>query len=431
MGLGITHGGCDSKGLSTLQFFLSRWKGAVGDCAFQSSHLLSQTMAVRARTRLLALVTMGTVAFSLNGEFARASSDSTLESANQEGALVIYSSTSGKFARNVVEEFKSLYPGIAVTYLSLAPAEIDARVRQEAATSSGPDVVWSSAMDLQMKAVRDGLALPYKSPEASSLPKWATWRDRLFATTYEPIVIVYNRQLLRGSDIPTTHRQLRELLVSHRDKYCGKVSTYAIPNAEVGAVALRFDAEYDPKFWRMAEAMGAIDVDTEASSASMIERVRTGQSLIAYNVAGAEAIRRARRDPLVGVQFTLDYNLVLSRLMFISKSTRHPNAARVWVDFILSKRGQQQMQVADLFPLREDVEGTDPGITLLRRTRGIARPIVLDEKLAYVATTKAANAFLGRWQQTIKSSARPCSNAPVVERARALPNITRALPSHG
>src|SRR5437762_10908378 len=81
MGLGITHGGCDSKGLSTLQFFLSRWKGAVGDCAFQSSHLLSQIMAVRARTRLLALVTMGTVAFSLNGEFARASSESTLESA--------------------------------------------------------------------------------------------------------------------------------------------------------------------------------------------------------------------------------------------------------------------------------------------------------------------------------------------------------------
>jgi len=126
-------------------------------------------MAVRARTRLLALVTMGTVAFSLNGEFARASSESTLESAKQEGALIIYSSTSGKFARNVVEEFKSLYPGIAVTYLSLAPAEIDARVRQEAATSSGPDVVWSSAMDLQMKAVRDGLALPYKSLIATSI----------------------------------------------------------------------------------------------------------------------------------------------------------------------------------------------------------------------------------------------------------------------
>src|SRR5947199_10042267 len=199
-------------------------------------------MAVRAYARLLALVTLGTIAFSLNGEFARASSDSALESAKQEGALVVYGSTSEKFARNVVDEFKSLYPDIAVTYLPLAPVEIDARVRQEAATSRGPDIVWSSAMDLQMKAVRDGLALSHKSPETSALPKWATWRDRLFATTYEPIVIVYNRQLLRGSDIPTTHRQLRELLVSHRDKYCGKVSTYAIPNAEVGAVAFQFDA---------------------------------------------------------------------------------------------------------------------------------------------------------------------------------------------
>src|SRR5206468_11469719 len=84
MGLGTTHGGCDSKGLSTLQSFLSRGKGAVDDCAFQSSHLLSQNMAVRAYARLLALVTVGVVAFSLNGEFARASSDITLESAKQE-----------------------------------------------------------------------------------------------------------------------------------------------------------------------------------------------------------------------------------------------------------------------------------------------------------------------------------------------------------
>src|SRR5438034_10819972 len=123
-------------------------------------------MAVRASARLLALVTLGTIAFSLNGEFARASSDSALESAKQEGALVIYGSTSEKFARNVVDEFKSMYPDIAVTYLSFTPLEIDARVRQEVATSHGSDIVWSSAMDLQMKAVWDGLALPYKSPEA-------------------------------------------------------------------------------------------------------------------------------------------------------------------------------------------------------------------------------------------------------------------------
>jgi iron(III) transport system substrate-binding protein len=373
---------------------------------------------------------LGFVAVSLHGEGSRAAGERAVESGKRDGALVIYSSTHESFARNVVDEFKSMYPEIAVRYVALTPAEIDTRIRQEAATSSGADIVWSSAMDLQMRAVREGLALSYKSPEALSLPKWATWRDQIFATTYEPIVLVYNRKFLQSSDVPTTHRQVRELLVSHPDKYCGKVATYAIPNDEVGAVPFQFDAKYDQQFWPLARAMGAIDVNTEASSASMIERVKTGRSLIAYNVAGADAIRRARRDPLIGVQFTLDYNLVLSRLMFISKAARHPNAARLWVDFLLSKRGQQQMQVADLFPIRDDVEGVDPGIALLRRASGVARPIALDEGLASLANAKTTNDFQIRWQRTIKNTEHRCG-PPVGERARGRPTLARMLPTRG
>jgi iron(III) transport system substrate-binding protein len=281
-----------------------------------------------------------------------------------------------------------------------------------------------------MKAAREGLALSYQSPEASSLPKWATWRDQIFATTYEPIVVVYNRRFLQEGNVPTTHRQLRELLVSQTDKYCGKVTTYAVRNDEVGAVPFEFDAKYDPQFWSLARAMGALDTRLEASSAAMIERVRTGQSLIAYNVAGADAIRRARRDPLIGVQFTLDYNLVLSRLMFISKAAQHPNAARLWVDFLLSKQGQQQMQVADLFPIRDDLENADQGIALLRRAPGVAKPLALDEGLASLANAKTTNDFRSRWKRATKNGEHRCGPG-VGDRVRGRSTLTRMLPTQG
>ena len=340
--------------------------------------------------------------------------------ATREGALVIYGSTSERFARYLVDEFKALHPAIAVKYVSLPVDELDSRFRTDAGSPDGPDVVWSSAMDLQMRAALDGLAQPYRSPEAESLPTWAKWRDQLYATTYEPIVLVYNRQFVQPAEAPNTHAALRESLVVHADKYRGKVSTYDLENVEVGALPFRVDAARDARFWDLLRAMRAEGLDEQSSSAAVLDRISAGQSLIAYNIAGAEAIRRARRDPLVGVQFTLDYNLVLSRVIFIARHAPHPNAARVWIDFILSKRGQQQMQLADLYPIREDVSGVDAGIILLRQTPNVAKPIALDAKLVALCAPGAAQSFKERWRTALDKTAaeRRLSRPPAKRTAR-------------
>ena len=337
---------------------------------------------------------------------ARASSYTIMEAeAKREAALTIYGTTSENFARFLIDDFKSLYPAIVVTYVALPAPELDARMRREAGASAGPDVVWSGGMDFQMRAVVDGLASSYKSPEASTLPEWAKWKDQVYATSYEPVVLMYNRRLVPPDEIPTTHDKLTETLVKSREKYRGKVTTYALDNAELGSVPFELDAAYDPHFWSLARAMRAADVNTVNSSATMIEHITSGQSLIAYNVAGAEAIRRARRDPSIGVQFTQDYNLVLSRLIFISKTALHPNAAKIWVDYVLSKRGQQQMRVADLYPIREDVSGTDPGLTLLRGASGIAKPTALNAKLAQLFELSRFRQFQKKWASTVASEA--------------------------
>ncbi|HEY2817849.1 MAG TPA: ABC transporter substrate-binding protein [Casimicrobiaceae bacterium] len=322
------------------------------------------------------------------------------EGAMREGTLIVYGSTSERFARYLVDEFKALHPAISVKYVSLPVGELDVRLRRDAESPDGPDVVWSSAMDLQMNAALDGLAQSYRSPEAASLPAWAKWRDQLYATTYEPVVLVYNRQFVQADEVPTTHAALREILSTHADKYRGKVSTYDLDNVEVGALPFRVDAARDARFWELLRVMRAESVDEQSSSATILDRISAGQSLIAYNIAGAEAIRRARRDPLVGVQFTLDYNLVLSRVMFIAKHAPHPDAARLWVDFILSKRGQQQMQLADLYPIREDVSGVDAGIVLLRRTAKVAKPIALDATLVNLCAPESMQSFKERWHNT-------------------------------
>ena len=81
------------------------------------------------------------------------------------------------------------------------------------------------------------------------------------------------------------------------------------------------------------------------------------RTLIAYAVPGSDAVKRAKRDPSVGVQYLVDGSAVFSRVAFIAHNAPHPAAAKLWMDYILSKAGQQHMQIAELFPIRDDIAG--------------------------------------------------------------------------
>src|SRR5260370_20587963 len=74
------------------------------------------------------------------------------------------------------------------------------------------------------------------------------------------------------------------------------------------------------------------------------------------------ALTRAKKDPSMGIAFTSDYNLVLSRLVFVAKNAKNPNAGRLWVDYLLSKRGQTiTAEQAGLYSVRTGITGEDSG----------------------------------------------------------------------
>ncbi len=125
-----------------------------------------------------------------------------VEGAKKEGKVVIYSTTDAVAANPLIKDFEALYPGIKVEYSDLNSTELYNRFIAEAAANNGTaDVLWSSAMDLQVKLVADGQAASYPSPEIKALPKWAVWKDSAYGTTYEPIAFVYNKRLVPEGDV--------------------------------------------------------------------------------------------------------------------------------------------------------------------------------------------------------------------------------------
>jgi len=259
-------------------------------------------------------------------------------------------------------------------------------------------------MDLQMKLAADGAAAVYKSPESASLPGWAHWKDTVYATTFEPIAIVYNKRLVPAEDVPKTHDELLKLLTSKAEKYQNKVTAYDPEKSGVGFMLVNQDAKLYAKFWDLVKALGERSLKVQSSTGTMLERVSSGENLIGYNVLGSYALTRAKKDPSMGIAFTSDYNLVLSRLVFVSKNAKNPNAGRLWVDYLLSKRGQTiTAEQAELYSVRTDITGKDSGIGFAKELGSAVKPIAVNDELLLGLDQTKRLEFLKRWQTALAS----------------------------
>lgn len=323
----------------------------------------------------------------------------------RERPLVIYSTTDTASVQPLLEGFAALYPKISVQYRELSSSELHARfIREVAARQRSADLLWSSAMDLQIKLANDGYALEYDSPEARRLPPWAVWRGEAFGTTYEPIAFVYNQRLLMEKEVPQSHLELVSQLQGNLERLRGRVTSYDPERSGVGFLLITEDAHTDPKFWDSARVYGAAGVKLYEHTGQMLDRIQSGESLLGFNMIASYAVTRQKRDGSLGIVYPKDYTLVMSRIALIPKTAVSPNAAKVFLDYLLSVRGQQLLANACIFALRPEVQGSFTVAGLINLVGASLRPIPVNASLiAYVDQSKR-NEFLRRWRQAITNS---------------------------
>ncbi|MBC7799436.1 MAG: ABC transporter substrate-binding protein [Gemmatimonadaceae bacterium] len=351
------------------------------------------------RRTLLKATALG---LSLPGLAMAQASPDLVKAATAEGALSIYSTTDSAEVAGLLNDFRAAYPGIKLEYADQNSTELYNRFISEAAAGAGTaDFLWSSAMDLQVKLVQDGYAQPYVSTQRASLPDWAVWKDMAYGTTAEPIVFVYNTRLVPEADVPRTHAALQTLLVDKKAAFQGKVTSYDPERSGVGFLFVTQDAQIGADaLWALAKAMGGASAKFYTSSGAMMERIASGEHTIGYNMIGSYALERRKKDPNLGVVLPSDHTLVMSRVAFIPKAARHPNAAKLFLDFVLSKQGQGALVTRSMGPVRTDM--ADAGTAILGPAGASLVPIkVGPELLTYLDQTRRLR-FLRDWSRAVK-----------------------------
>lgn len=280
-----------------------------------------------------------------------------VKSANEEATLTIWSVTDSATVTALLSGFRRQYPGIRINYVELPAQTIFDRVISDADSGrSTADFLWSSAMDLQIKLVNDGYSQPYVSPERPKLPDWAVWKNEAWGTTAEPIVFAYNRKLMAGyPKVPGTHPDLVRFLTANAARLRGKVATYDPAVSAVGYLYLAQDKHANHNTWDLVRALGKSGVRLYPTTESILAELGSGKLAFAYDMIGSYALKAQARNPQIGVMVPRDYALVMSRIAVIPAKARHPNAAKLFLDYLLSREGQALLIAQHMTPVRTDL----------------------------------------------------------------------------
>jgi len=323
-----------------------------------------------------------------------------IDAAKREGALLIWSAIDAKKAAPLIADFRSRYPFLRVHYIELRAGEVYSRTVENAAHHTPTaDFLWSSAMDLQIKLANDGFATSYVSPERRNIPDWANWKNQAWGTTAEPVVLLYNRDLIADAAMPRDHIALTKLLEQRPKPLSGKIATYDLPRSAVGYLYLSQDQQATHDIWRLVTAMGDNKVRLFPNAEEIAEDVVHGRSAIGYNIVGSFALDEIRRHPQLGMVLPRDYTLLMSRLAVIPVTASHPAAAKLFLDFLLSARGQRFLATVQMPSVRQDV--ANPAELSPRDVR--LRAIRVGPGLLVHQDQLTRQYMLKRWQKALSS----------------------------
>lgn len=322
--------------------------------------------------------------------------------------LTIVGTTDTPLMAPLVAAFQEAYPGIEVEYAEGETLPIY-QDYLAGTLEPRPDILMSSAADLQIKLANDGYALRHPSAYLGSLPAWASWRDEVFGFTYEPAVIVYDPSAFAPGEVPRTRIALAELLESEPERFRGRVATYDIAQSGVGYLLAAQDGTISSTNWRLAAAFGRTGIHLSGSSPQMLTMIEQGELAIGYNILGSYAFARQAAGADIGIVVPDDYVLVLTRTMLIPEDAANADLARAFVDFTLSPGGQAVL--AGTSALGSIVPGTSGPFSSERIAAfglGAVQPVALGPSLLVSLDPLRRDRFLQTWTEIVApGAARP------------------------
>ena len=301
-----------------------------------------------------------------------------LEGARKEGQVVLYSAAIVNQAlRPMADAFMKKYPFIKLTYWRGDTEEIVAKISAEVrAKNVVADLVEGTGVG--ELAVEAGLTVPFTTPATAALREiYRDPRGNWVSTRISYFGIAYHTKLVPADLAPKSYDDLLD--PRWKGKLAWRIGTSSGTPLFITTIRMSRGEEEARLYFEKLSSQKIINFGS-GSARTLVDRVIAGEFPIALNIfAHHPLISKAKGAP-VNTQL-LDPVPSTAGTMIVPRGVRHPYAAMLLADFILSQEGQGIFAKAEYFPVRPDVPPLETLAPVVPKTAGVKELFVSSEQL--------------------------------------------------
>jgi iron(III) transport system substrate-binding protein len=250
--------------------------------------------------------------------------------------ITIYSSVHEDVLAAIAKEFNSRTPDVELKYFRLGTTKIIAKVNAEVkAGGIRADLVWTAEPAYFEELKQRGLIVKYLSPAAKDIPKLFIDPDGYYiGARILSIGLMYNTKLVKEADAP---RDWNDLL----DPQWKNQIVHASPLYSGSVTATVTGLTQSPKLgWAYYEKLRTNGITIVKAQAGAQSKVAGGEYKVGIGLDYGIRKMTAKGSPIQFV-YPKSGSVTWGSPIAIFKASEHQDAAKKFIDFVVSPEGQK------------------------------------------------------------------------------------------
>jgi iron(III) transport system substrate-binding protein len=297
----------------------------------------------------IALVALAAAAWGGHLPIAHAADAVDTAAAKKEGKVVWYTSTPIKTAQKLTELFEK-QTGIHVELFRSGGSAILRRFMQEHTSGlNAADVMTTSDPANSNKLAAQGVFVPFKPASFDKIPDVAKDPNGAWVAQRLNMMVIYVRtDKVNKADYPKTWSDALD------PKYKGKL---AMTDPSFTSLQLMVVSTLSRKLgWSYYEKLKANGIMIVQSNQQVLDTIKSGERVIALGALDSYAADARKLGHPIQSIYPTDGTFIIPSPTAIIKGSPHPNAAKVFANFMVSEAAQKLFPAGGGYAARVDID---------------------------------------------------------------------------
>jgi iron(III) transport system substrate-binding protein len=281
---------------------------------------------------------------------SRAADPKVIKAAKKEGEVVWYTTTALEVSQRIADAFQKKYPFVRPVLFRTNNAPLVARVISEARAGRHLWDFVGGGGELYTPLMERKLFGQYRSPETKMMDGdlydkngyWAAYT----ASTY---VLGFNTRQVKKDEVPKTYESLLD------PKWKGRKIAVDTSGGMLHALSTAWGREKAISYFKQ---LAAQEPTPQEGNTLRAQLVAAGEFPLGFVLAHGTQLLTAKGAPTDWI--ALEPAVMRIIILALAAKAPHPNATRLFYDYIISKEGQEVLKSFNRPPIRNDVDADPP-----------------------------------------------------------------------